>query len=414
MTDTKTRLKIGMIGIGVGGAALLPAMAAMDEFELYAGADVVPVTRERFVETYPQAKAYASAEEICADKELDAIWIASPNRFHAEHAILAARSGKHVIVEKPMALTMAQAEEMVKTAQDNGVQLLCGHTMSDPVPIRAMRKIIDSGKLGKVTNIQIFSYTDWLIRPRTADELDITQGGGLPFRQGPRQIDTMRVLAGKRLKSVRGTTGQWMPERPIPGFFTAYFEFEDGMPATILHNGHGYFMTGELIEWVKENDLASLDRRVVTRKAMRSGTRDEEQEKQGMRIGGERRPARRGEDARPQWTPQDPGIIIVSCERGDMRHSRYGLNIYDDDGLHEIDLERPPAGIIREELDQLYSAVVHNTPIFYDGVWGMGTLEACLAMMQSGQEHREIELVHQGAIPPHSDDDIVVSYLGDK
>ena len=97
-----------------------------------------------------------------------------------------------------------------------------------------------------------------------------------------------------------------------------------------------------------------------------------------------------------------------------MRHSRYGLNIYDDDGLHEIDLERPPAGIIREELDQLYSAVVHNTPIFYDGVWGMGTLEACLAMMQSGQEHREIELVHQGAIPPYSDDDIVVSYLGDK
>ena len=75
------------------------------------------------------------------------------------------------------------------------------------------------------------------------------QGGGLIHRQGPHQIDVLRLLGGGMLRSVRGTTGKWHKERPIPGFYTAYMEFEDGTPATILHNGYGYFLTAELYPW---------------------------------------------------------------------------------------------------------------------------------------------------------------------
>src|ERR1700730_7438453 len=90
MTVTGTRvLKIGMIGIGVGGAEILPAMEAMDTIELVAGADIVPDTRERFKQRYPDAKTYASAEELCKDPDVEAVWISSPNRFHAEHTVLA-------------------------------------------------------------------------------------------------------------------------------------------------------------------------------------------------------------------------------------------------------------------------------------------------------------------------------------
>src|SRR5258708_22515903 len=83
-------LKIGMIGIGVGGAEILPAMEAMDTVEVVAGADVVPATRERFSHRFPDAKTYASAEEMCRDPNVDAVWVSRPNRFHAEHRILAA------------------------------------------------------------------------------------------------------------------------------------------------------------------------------------------------------------------------------------------------------------------------------------------------------------------------------------
>ena len=70
-------------------------------------------------------------------------------------------------------------------------------------------------------------------RPRTPDELDVTQGGGIPYRQGPHQIDTVRLLGGGMLRSVRAQTGWWMKERTIPGYYSAFMEFESGLPATI-------------------------------------------------------------------------------------------------------------------------------------------------------------------------------------
>src|SRR6266508_1522069 len=104
-------LKIGMIGIGVGGAEILPAMEALDTIDLVAGADVVQATLGRFKARYPKAKTYLSAEELCRDPDVEAVWVSSPNRFHAEHTILAASHGKHVVVEKPMAISLEQAEQ---------------------------------------------------------------------------------------------------------------------------------------------------------------------------------------------------------------------------------------------------------------------------------------------------------------
>ena len=138
------KLKMGMIGIGVGGTEMLPAMEAMPELELMAGADLNPTTLERFEARYG-ARTYTSAEDLCNDPDVEAVWVSSPNRFHAQHAILAANHGKHVVVEKPMAITLQEAEQMIEAAEKNGVKLLAGHTRSFTMPIRAMRRVIQSG-----------------------------------------------------------------------------------------------------------------------------------------------------------------------------------------------------------------------------------------------------------------------------
>ena len=259
-------LKIGMIGIGVGGAEILPAMEAMETIELVAGADVVPATLERFKGRYPATKTYLSAEELCRDPDVEAVWVSTPNRFHTEHTILAANHGKHVVVEKPMAITLADAERMVEAADKNGVKLLAGHTRAFTLPIRAMRRVIASGKYGRLRALNIWAYSDWMLRPRTADELDLAQGGGIPYRQGPHQVDTVRLLGGGMLRSVRAQVGQWLPERPIPGYYSAFLEFEDGTPATIVHNGYGYFDTNEFVPWVGERRTrGAADRRKALR-----------------------------------------------------------------------------------------------------------------------------------------------------
>ena len=94
------RLRMGIAGIGQGGGGMLPAMASMPQLELVAGADINPLTRERFRDRYPQARAYASVAELCEDPSVEAVWVSSPNRFHCEHAVEALTHGKHVVCGK--------------------------------------------------------------------------------------------------------------------------------------------------------------------------------------------------------------------------------------------------------------------------------------------------------------------------
>ncbi len=408
----RRRLKLGIVGIGVGAAEILPAMDAMEDVELVAGADLSHEVLERFKGRYPAANIHDSIEKLCDDANVEAVWISSPNRFHCPHALAAMRAGKHVVVEKPIALSLNEAASMVEAADKHGVKMLAGHTRSFSLPTRAMRQVIASNKLGRLCALNIWAYSDWMLRPRTADELDITQGGGVPYRQGPHQVDTVRLLGGGLVRSVRGMVGQWMPERPIPGYYSAFLEFEDGTPATIVHNGYGYFLGAELVPWGTSKQRYTLEERVAVRKSMRNGERDENQDKQDLRIGGkvEKEIFRRSEPE--PWVPEDLGMVLVSCERGDIRHSQHGLFIYDDEGLRDISLtpekEMGPSQR-RAELEELYDAVVLGKPLFHDGKWGMATLEVCLAIMESAREHREIMLHHQVAVPAgHVDTDFTL------
>jgi len=403
-----------MIGIGVGGAEILPAMEAMDTIEVVAGADIVPETRRRFGERFQSAKTYASAEELCRDPNVEAVWVSSPNRFHAEHTILAANSGKHVVVEKPMAVTLADAQRMVEAADKNGVKLLAGHTRAFTLPIRAIRRVIESGKYGQLRALNIWSYSDWMLRPRTADELDLAQGGGIPYRQGPHQVDTVRLLGGGMLRSVRAQVGQWLKERPIPGFYSAFMEFENGTPAAISHNGYGYFMGAELVPWGEDRQRYNASQRASIREQLRAGTRRETDEKQALRIGGaqEREIFRRNEPE--PWVPEDMGMAVASLDRADVRQSADGIYLHSDAGKEEISLA--PGRIMgvgqrRAELEELYDSVVRGKPLWHDGRWGMATLEVCLAIMESARERKEIMLKHQVPVAAGYDEDFVVPGL---
>ncbi|MEK7215340.1 MAG: Gfo/Idh/MocA family oxidoreductase, partial [Chloroflexota bacterium] len=319
---------------------------------------------------------------------------------------------------KPLALSMREAEQMVEAADKNNVKLMAGHTMAYSLPVRAMRRIIASGVLGQLRALHVWSYSDWMLRPRSGEELDPAQGGGVPYRQTPHQVDTIRVLGGGKVRSVRGMTGQWMPERPIPGYYTAYLEFENGTPCTILHNGYGYFVATELVPWGGGSvQIYNMEERVKIRQAMQQGRRDEESDKQALRIGGsgETR-AFRAEGPKP-WRPEDLGMVIASCDRGDIRHSQYGLYVYDDTGQHDVDLGGRRENAVaqrRAELEEFYNAVVLGHPLFHDGRWGMGTLEVGLAIMESARERKEIMLSHQVAVPPEYDAGLQVGYIDER
>jgi phthalate 4,5-cis-dihydrodiol dehydrogenase len=262
-----------------------------------------------------------------------------------------------------------------------------------------MKQIIQSGRLGGLRAMHVWAYTDWMLRPRTAEELDISQGGGIPYRQGPHQIDTLRLLGGGMVRSVRGTIGQWFGGRSIPGYYSAFLEFEDGTPATLMHNGYGYFLASELVPWGTNKQRYTYEERALIRKQLLDGTRDENAAKDEMRIGGSQERVMFGQrGGRRLWVPNDLGILIVSCERGDIRQSQYGLFVYSQDGVEDVPL--PEEGWSRRaELEEIYNAVVLDRPIRHSGPWGMATLEVSLAIMQSARERREVFLSHQVPAP---------------
>lgn len=390
-------LNLGIVGIGVGAREVLPALENFDEIRLAAGADINKRVRDTFAERY-DVPIYSSIEELAADPNVDAVWVSSPNRFHCEHTLIAAEQGKHVIVEKPMAISLAEAKKMIEVTQKNGVKLICGHTQSYSPAVRKMLQVIRSERVGEVKAIHIIAYTDWLLSPRSQDELDLSQGGGIPFRQGPHQVDTVRLLAGGMVQSVRAHVGQWMPTRPIPGYHSAFMEFENGVHATVIHNGYGYFNTNELVPWGSADQKLSAEDRPLIRRKLVSGEYSEDDEKDSLRIGGKKEGDRQRRRRDGSWIPWDLGLVIVSCERGDLRHSRHGLYVYDDNGIDEIAV--PDAtNVRRAELTELYNAVVHGDPVYHSGRWGMATLEVCIAMMTSSEERKELTMQHQVPTP---------------
>jgi phthalate 4,5-cis-dihydrodiol dehydrogenase len=409
-------LKLGVAGLGQAAGGVMPTMMALPEIELIVGADILPEMRDGFERRYPGVRSFDSIAAMCTQSDVEAVWVSTPNRFHCENAIEVMRHGKHVIVEKPMAISLEEADRMIAAAKQHGVKLIAGHTSSYQPSVRAIRRIIQSGVVGKLQAIFLWSYTDWMLRPRTPDELVFAEGGGIPHRQGPHQLDVVRLLGGGMLRSVRGTIGRWMPEREIPGFYTAYMEFADGTPVTVTHNGHGYFLTAELYPWAMAMHRYDEEDRKRFRRSLRAGRRDEVAEKGEYRLGGKLDKTMRPTPTEPlPWSPIDMGMLIVSCERGDIRHSKYGLTIYGDDGPQELDLR----GIGRPEVDfeggatipalvEMRGAVVEGKPVYHSGEWGRATLEASLAMIRSGQEHREIVLEHQVAMPAEYDSDFDV------
>ena len=209
------------------------------------------------------------------------------------------------------------------------------------------------------------------------------------------------------MRSVRAMTGAWDELRPGEGAYTCYLEFEDGVSATLVYNGYGFFDTSELCDWVGEG---GYPRDPETNRKMRANLRgvsgDEsalEEQKNQMRYGArqsEKFPEiwniwGRGHDAQADRKHQKFfGLTVASCEKGDLRQSADGILVYGEDGTREVAIENAMAGR-QAEVQELYEAVVHQRAVSHDGRWGEGTLEVCLAMIRSAEERREIVLSHQ-------------------
>jgi phthalate 4,5-cis-dihydrodiol dehydrogenase len=394
MAASERMLGVGVIGLGGASLAMIPKFVQNPNFRIAAAADIDAEIMERFRKDFPEAESYDEAAGLCASRNVHLVYIATPNRFHAEHAAMALENKKHVLIEKPMTIDIAGAEQMIATGKRNGVLLGVNVKHSFEPRVLRLREMTRTGELGRLRMINSWRFVDWLYRPRTAEELTPEFGGGILWRQGAHHFDFIRTIAGGMVRSLRGTVDVWDPNRRVPGCYTAYLDFEEGTVATAINSGYDHFDSREFVQRGFSVDLAS---HAKARRGLRAAPDAawEERAAREERYGGARTRSNEPRPVQPSLGWIMGGPLLASFDKGDVRMTPGGLTVYGDDELREIKL-----GVKGEDgrdgrINTFYDAIVRGRPLPADGAWGMATLEVILAIEESARTRKEALLRHQ-------------------
>ena len=394
-----TPLRIGIAGLGRAFTMMLPTFVQDARIKVVAATDPLAQARSRFVSDFGGA-VHESVEALCADPQVQLVYIATPHQLHCQHVCVAAAHGKHVLVEKPMAITLDECSQMVQACRAAGVHLIVGHSHSFDAPILRLRAILDSGQYGAVRMITAVNYTDFLYRPRRPEELDTQLGGGVVFSQGAHQVDIVRLLGGGLVRSVRAFTGNWDPARPTEGAYSALLGFEGGAFCSATYSGYAHYDSDRLMGNIGESGArkADADYGAARRRLVHAQTAEQEATLKAARnYGGVlyAPPSLDGDLLHPHF-----GHMVVSCDKADLHPTPSGILIFTDSAIHVEALPRPrvPRSAV---LDELIDSVVTGKPALHNGEWARATTEVCLAILDSARSGAERSLLHQVA-PGHN------------
>ncbi len=195
----------------------------------------------KFAAKHGAATAYDNFDAMLRDDAVDAVYIASPNALHAEQAVKAARAGKHVLVEKPMALTVADCQRMIDASGEAGVRLGLGfHLRTHPGHLR-VRELVADGGLGTVT----LAEANWgrgtrgQITPQARSGLQAWWddpaliGAGAFMATGVHCVDLLRFVLGREAIEVSATTDA-TPDRALEEMVALTLRFDDGSIGRVL------------------------------------------------------------------------------------------------------------------------------------------------------------------------------------
>lgn len=335
-----------ILNVGIIGCGSIARQRHAHEYTLNPHARIVGVqdfSAERaqsMIEKFG-GRVYATAQDLLADPEIDAVSICAANKYHAELAVAALNAGKHVLCEKPMAVTLSDCEAMLAAARASGKRLLIGQNQRLAATHVKAKELLDSGALGRVISFQTtFGHRGpetWSIE-KSADtwffKKDAASFGSMADL-GIHKIDLMRYLIGGKVRSVFATLA------------TLDKTFSDGSPIEVDDN------SVELLTF----DSGALG--TVT----------------------------------TSWTHygQEQNSSVLYCEKGIMKlynDPTYSLQIVYADGTEanykidrlqtNEDAQQTTSGVI----DEFVNAVLHGTPSVLDAediFESMQVVFACLA-----------------------------------
>ena len=233
-------MAIGWAFIGTGrypDSRLAPAMALAEDAELIAAYSRNQQRAEGFASKHGAREAYNSVEALLGDSRVEAVYIASPNHLHAPYTKLAAQAGKHVLVEKPMATTVSEGLDMIKSCNGHGVKLGVGFQLRFHPGHLEARRLVQEGALGEISLAQalIGSGVRGEVRrePRTGlsgwwEDPDMVGHSMAMIGSGVHAVDALEFILDQTVVEVAALTDGQAVDAPLEKLAAMSLRFSGG------------------------------------------------------------------------------------------------------------------------------------------------------------------------------------------
>jgi 1,5-anhydro-D-fructose reductase (1,5-anhydro-D-mannitol-forming) len=192
--------------VGLGWVAtdfMAPGIIKSPGSELVACLGSTPEKTRAFAERFKVAHAHPDLDSLVSDPDVDAVYVALPNAMHHAAVLAAARAGKHILCEKPFAMTVEHARDMVRACRDAGVVLRIAHQIRLDAAIIRARGIVQSGRLGRLAEISLERASG--LGSRVSWRRDFEQSGVM-FDVGAHLLDLIQYVSGQRFVEVAAFT----------------------------------------------------------------------------------------------------------------------------------------------------------------------------------------------------------------
>ncbi len=244
------KLRWGLIGCGdIARKRVAPALRNLPNCDFTAVNRAQFDLAESFAGEFGARKWCKTSQELLKDKRIDAVYVATPVYLHCEHTIAAAKSGKHVLCEKPMAMKPAECDKMIAACQANNVKLGVAYYRHFYPVIDRIKQIIASGEIGQAVFAQInaFEYFNpqpsdrryWFVKRDKA-------GGGPMFDFGCHRIEVLLNIFGP-VKYAKGFVSNVVFDREVEDTCTAFFNFDSGAHA-VLNVTHAVYESADTLD----------------------------------------------------------------------------------------------------------------------------------------------------------------------
>ncbi|TYP76380.1 Gfo/Idh/MocA family protein [Paenibacillus methanolicus] len=235
MTET---LRVALLGAGAIADSHLDAIGLAPPFTAVAVADL-DETKAQAVATRHGFAAYRDYREMIRHERPDVAVIALPHFLHRDAAVFAAEHGCHLMLEKPMALSVAECDAIIEAGRRADIRILVGHTQHYIAENIEAKRIMDSGELGELVMIHDTRHTHYFQPSRPGWFLErALSGGGILANLGTHSIDKLQWLSGRYVRKLSASASYYGDRGDVEGSGMIYAELEGGIPAAIVQSGY--------------------------------------------------------------------------------------------------------------------------------------------------------------------------------